>query len=144
MNDEPSQNRAQSWANLLMPLVLWLILWSQHALEWTINDQYGYALFVPALGGYLLFRRWLDRPDPVPALGVVPVVIVLVVAIVLLYPLKVIFEANADWRIASWSQTLITFGVTLAFLAYWGGWPWLRHFAPAVIFWLFSIPWPTD
>jgi len=135
----------RGWVNLLTPLLLWLLLWGQHALEWTVNDQYGYALFVPLLGAYLLFRRWTDHPEPsdrqrVPGFALAAI---LAAAIVLLYPVKIIFEANADWRMASWIQTLLTFTVTLAFLGYWGGRAWLVHFTPAVAFWLFSIPWPT-
>lgn len=134
-------SKLQPWANLAAPLLFWVLLWSQLSSEWLLDDQYGYGLFVPLLGGYLIWRRWADRPEPEP-IGRATIVWAAAFALAtLLYPIRIIFDANADWRALSWGQGLLTFAVTLIFLAYWGGKPWLKHFTPAIAFWLFAIPW---
>ncbi|MEO0796067.1 MAG: exosortase/archaeosortase family protein [Verrucomicrobiota bacterium] len=132
-------------ANLAAPLLLWVLLWTQLAHEWMVNDQYGYALFVPFLGAYLLFRRWEDRPDAVPPKrgSALIIGVLLVGSIIALYPLKIIFDANADWRMVSWTQGGCAMLVTLAFIFHWGGRPWVFYFLPALAYWLFAIPWPT-
>lgn len=136
--------KIQPWANLAAPLLLWALLWSQLAAEWLFNDQYGYGLFVPLLGAYLLWRRWADRPEPQPIGPAGMVWAVLFALVVLAYPFRIIYDANADWRALQWLQALLTLGATLAFIAYWGGKPWLRHFTPALVFWLFANPWVSS
>ncbi|WP_309385780.1 exosortase/archaeosortase family protein [Cerasicoccus frondis] len=132
----------QGWINLAAPLVLWGLLWSELSAEWMLNDQYGYGLFVPVLGGYLLMRRWSDRPEPAPkGEGAAALWLMIGVMTLLLFPFRIIYDANADWRLLTWIQGLLTLTVTLAFLLYWGGRPWVRHFAPAIVFWLFANPW---
>ncbi len=121
---------------------MWVLLWSELSSEWMLNDQYGYGLFVPFLGAYLLFRRWGDRPEPTSQGGGTGILwAMLLVMTTLLFPFRIIFDANADWRFLTWVQGLLTFGVSLACLNYWGGRPWMKHFAPAMFFWLFANPW---
>jgi len=134
--------KLQPWANIGAPLALWVMLWSQLAPEWWLNEQYGYGMFVPLLGAYLLWRRWADRPEPEPMRQNALLWGSLVLLIILLYPIRIIYNANADWRALTWGQALLTLGVTLLFVANWGGKPWVKFFTPAIIFWLFANPWP--
>lgn len=135
---------ARAWANVLALLAPWLFLWEQLAHEWLVNEQYGYALFVPVLGGYLIYRRWLDRPEPVPAPGGIGLTWALLIGVaILLYPAKILFDANADWRGLTWTQGVLALVVSWRLCGHWGGRPWQRHFLPALAFWLFCIPWLT-
>lgn len=136
--------KLQAWANLAAPLTLWALLWIELSAEWLLNDQYGFGLFVPLLGGYLVLRRWANRPEPAPAGRSVWLWLALGVMILLLYPFRIIYEANADWRLLTWVQALLTLAVTMGFLLFWGGWPWVKHFLPAIIFWLFANPWVSS
>lgn len=140
--DAPSKPKLTGWINLAAPLMLWLLLWSELSAEWLLNDQYGYGLFVPLLGAYLLFRRWGDRPEPEPQGKAIGLWVMLISLTILLTPFRIIYDANADWRVLTWIQALLTFVVSIGFLLYWGGRPWIKHFAPALFFWLFANPWP--
>ncbi|WOO39533.1 exosortase/archaeosortase family protein [Rubellicoccus peritrichatus] len=132
-------------SNFALLLVFWGTLFLQLAYEWSHNDQYSYGLFVPFLGLYLFYLRWEDRPMPIPGTkkgisrGVLCFVGLLAVAY---YPIKVIFEANADWRLVLWSQALAIYAVTLLVLYRWGGFRWVVHFGMPFFFFLTAIPWP--
>ena len=58
-------------------------------------------------------------------------------------PLKVILEANPDWRMALWTDGFLALGITLLIVLRWGGWSWLRHFIFPPFLMLLTIPWPT-
>ena len=64
--------------------------------------------------------------------------------LLLLFPVRLIEVANPDWRLLSWTHTLLTVALTLAFIWWSGGRPWLRHFAFPVLFLLTSVPWLSD
>ena len=59
----------------------------------------------------------------------------------ILLPVRVIAEANRDWRLLSWVLALIVVGYSLTFLWRLGGRPWLTHFAFPVCFPLIAVPW---
>ncbi len=131
-----------AWATLsaigLMALVqLRFVSW-----EWLLNPQYTFGWGVPFLAVYLFWKRWPGRPAPLPApaLGLLAAAIVLAL---LLLPLRVMLEANPDWRFLLWADlAVLECGLLLA-VAYVGGWPWLRHFIIPVLFVLLAAPWPT-
>src|SRR5205085_5000500 len=64
-----------------------------------------------------------------------------VVALLLLFPLRVFELANPDWRPLSWIHAFAVVGLTLIYIWYIGGRPWLRHFAFPVAFILVAVPW---
>lgn len=134
------------WANLALPAILWGGLFLQLTYEWAHNGQYSYGLFVPFLGIYLLHLRWVTRPLPQPRttnrLSQHALIVLLTLVALAIYPIKIIFEANADWRLIIWIQTLLIFATTLLLLHHWGGWTWVRHFGIPLIFFLTAIPWP--
>ena len=122
---------------------LWLALCQHLRVEWTINPQYSYGWGVPWLALYLFWKRWLDRPNPDPAsfgplsLGVAALLLVS------LLPLRLLLEANPDWRLVSWLATATVVGLSLTLVQRAGGWPWLRHFWLPIAFILLAVPWPT-
>src|SRR5205085_4202742 len=66
-----------------------------------------------------------------------------VVALLLLFPLRVFELANPDWRPLSWIHAFAVVGLTLIYIWYIGGVPWLRHFAFPIAFILVAVPWVT-
>lgn len=123
--------------------LLWLLIFNQQRLEWTVNVVYSYGWAVPVLALYLLWERWPDRP---PAQGPPARILLLGLAAVLLaayLPVRVIQEANPDWVKVNW--TLASLGVVLSLLAFTatGGLRYARHFAFPVLFCFTALPWPV-
>jgi exosortase len=149
---------------------LWGILWWHLSGEWSVNDQYSYGWFVPLFAIVLFWLRWEDRPragklgtrnsefgeqrtensdqitsneEPITnnakartiAIGIA------IVALLLLFPIRLFEIGNPDWRPLSWLHALCAVAITLAFLWSAGGTPWLRHFAFPVVFTLVAVPW---
>jgi hypothetical protein len=111
----------------ILPGLLWLWLFAHLRAEWTLNSQYNYGWAVPFLGALLFYLRWQRRPDiAVTRQGNRAVVVAGWVLLVLLFPLRVIEEANPDWRFLSWVLALSVSAFSLLALARAGagrGWP---------------------
>src|ERR1700722_6940722 len=135
--------RAPAVLNLALAAILWFWLFGELAFEWSVSEQYGYGLFVPFLGAYLLWLRVADRPIPRSWIGPFPVLPGLALVALAYYPLAVLYSANADWRLLPWSIALLALASTILLLARWGGLPWVRHFLPALVLFLFAVPWPS-
>lgn len=131
-----------AWPGLVVFATLWFCLINQLRVEWTVNDQYSYGWFVPGLALYLFWEAWLIRPEPQrPTRHFF--VFILCACLLLLLPLRIVQEANPDWRPVSWSLALITVGITWCGLYARGGASWWRHFAFSCAFILAAVPWPT-
>jgi len=142
---------------------LWGILWWQLSAEWSVNDQYSYGWFVPLFAIVLFWLRWEDKPKAREVRGLSPedreqrtdnreqrtentkarslAIFVSVVALLLLFPIRLFEIGNPDWRPLSWLHALCVVAITLVFLWSVGGAPWLRHFAFPVAFTLIAVPW---
>lgn len=120
-----------------------LALWLFHHLhfEWSLNEQYNYGWAVPFLAASLFYLRWPSRPTPKPPQtdGALRALSWLILA--LLLPVRLIEEANPDWRLLSWTFALLVVGYGCTALARTGGGGWVRHFAFPVCFPLVSVPW---
>lgn len=123
--------------------LLWLLIFNQQRLEWTVNVVYSYGWAVPVLALYLLWERWPTRPvarAPRAATGLLMLAGLLLAAYL---PVRVIQEANPDWVKVNW--TLASLGVVLSLLAFTatGGLRYARHFAFPVLFCFTALPWPV-
>ncbi|MFL6541725.1 MAG: exosortase/archaeosortase family protein [Chthoniobacterales bacterium] len=130
-------------AGFVMPALLWLWLcWNLHY-EWSLNAQYNYGWAVPLLALFLFHARWTVRPrrSPVPSRAVITAASIVLLA--LLLPIRLIEEANPDWRLLSWVFALVVVAYSLLQLARRGGVSWVRHFAFPVCFALIAVPWPV-
>jgi exosortase len=69
----------------------------------------------------------------------------LVGAVILLcaLPIRLIEEANPEWRLILWLHAGWAVALSLLLLGYTGGHGWMRHFAFVVAFPLISVPLPT-
>ncbi len=129
--------------NLALVAGFWIWLSAELWFEWSISAQYGYGLFVPFLTAYLVWLRWADRPAPQPV-GHNAVVLALIGLVATAqYPIAVIFAANADWRLLAWAEALLAVAASAILIARWGGWPWIKHFLPPLLLFLFAVPWPS-
>jgi exosortase len=125
-------------------LLLWMELINHLKGEWSLNPQYSYGWVVPLLALFLLWKRWDSRPPAAPPRStLVPAIIVAVCAFTLL-PLRLIAEANPDWRLISWSLALDVILISLSTIYFSGGFPWVRQFAFPILFFLVAVPWPAQ
>jgi len=161
--------------------VLWLDLIRLLSTQWEAREQYAYGWFVPFFAAALLWRRWLDRPIPggsgqqseithssstsFPSVGTPAphrsshflLSAFCFLLLLLLLPLRVIFEINTDWPLIAWLYTLIVVALTLYafyladpsrtsdFRPLTSGSlvsPWVKHFFFPVCFILVAVVWP--
>src|SRR5947207_14460230 len=134
---------------LLMLTVLWLLLWHQLSGEWSVNEQYNYAWFVPFFALYLFWLRWQDRPAPevrsqkLEVRSRLVAAIIGLAALLLLLPVRLFEIGTPEWRLLAWVHSASV--ATLTLLCIWsaGGKPWLRHFAFPIAFFFVAVPWVT-
>jgi exosortase len=136
--------KTSGWLLLFVALgLLWFELVIQLKGEWWLNPQYNYGLIVPVLLVYLLWRRWPNRPASTnPITRALPVLVMVAGALVFL-PIRLVAEANPDWRLLSWALALDVVAISLAVVYLNGGGSWLRHFAFPFLFFLVAVPWPV-
>ncbi len=138
-----SQDRsAFFWVAGLLGL-LWADLFVALSVEWEINEQYSYGYLVPFLGGYLLYLRWEDRPIVHPPSGPLPFYIATGLFLLALLPIRIVFQANPDWRLMMWAHAILVWGLSCFALFQIGGKKWIFHFLPAITFFLLAVPWPS-
>ena len=141
---ETNDTKATGWLVVIVALgLLWFELINQLKGEWWLNAQYNYGLIVPVLVVYLLWKRWQNRPAPMPSAARILAFITIIVGAVLFLPIRLITEANPDWRLLSWLLAVVVVSISLAFVYLTGGRSWLRHFAFPFLFFLVAVPWPV-
>lgn len=121
---------------------LWFLLCRHLSGEWSVNEQYSYGWFVPFFAAFLFWLRWEDRPESRGAESARPVgILVTVVALALLFPLRLFEVANPDWRPLGWLHAFAVIAITFVLVHAAGGWGWVRHFSFPILFFLISVPW---
>ncbi|MDQ2918852.1 MAG: exosortase/archaeosortase family protein, partial [Verrucomicrobiota bacterium] len=128
----------------LTPAALWLWLFFHLHDEWSLNPQYFYGWAVPFLAAFFFYLRWLDRPAPNPPKNDSPAKFALALLLFFLLPLRLIEEANPDWRVVSWSLGLVAGGYSLVTLARAVGFCFFFNFAFPIFFVLVAVPWPVQ
>ena len=133
-----------SWGPTALLLgLLWLLIFNQQRLEWTVNVVYSYGWAVPVLALYLLWERWRTRPSvhtPPPALVLLGLAGVLLAAYL---PVRVIQEANPDWVKINWLMAALAMGLSLVAIAAIGGKRYALYFAFPLLFCFTALPWPV-
>lgn len=133
-----------AWFPIAVFVLVWLELVSRLRFEWTINPQYGYGWAVPFLTAYIFWRRWQVAPSPAPPKAGLLAMVVIVLAALLLGPVRLIQEASPDWRLLSWTMALCAVVISAAGIYLSGGIRWVRHFLFPILFFLVAVPWPTS
>ena len=96
----------------------WLQLFRELETDWALNPQYAYGYLVPFLALGLAWRRWADRPQAEG--GQRAWLYAALAGAALLLPLRLVEEANPEWRMALWTHAVIAAGITLG-VAGWHG-----------------------
>jgi exosortase len=138
-------------------LFLWQKLIRDLSFDWSINPQYSFGWAVPVLCVYLAcqglngIRMQTAQPSQVLRTPQVKAVSLGIVLAAVYAPIRLIQEANPDWRLVTWSLAIETIGLTLVTL-------WLLlPFSPRsstklaslfrasfpFLFFLVAVPWPT-
>lgn len=131
------------WLRWAVTTLLWLWLFYHLHDEWTLNERYNYGWAVPLLALFLFWSRWKTRPEPGPPADSRLTTIIFWILLALLLPIRVIEEANPDWRFLSWILALAVVALSLLVLAQSGGRSWVFHFAFPVCLSLVAVPWPV-
>ncbi|MEO7931679.1 MAG: archaeosortase/exosortase family protein [Chthoniobacterales bacterium] len=80
---------------LFVSIVLpWLFLWNEMRVEWSVNEQYGYGWFVPPFAAILFWLRWADAPPLQPPARLKWLPALMVIALLLILPLRLIEVPN--------------------------------------------------
>lgn len=145
MNSSPMSSR-RSWCRCLVAALLWLWVIAHLRDEWTLNSQYNYGWGVPFLAALLFYLRWTDRPPKtVDGTGRPGLFFAFEIALLLmLLPVRMIEEANRDWRLLGWALAACAVGYSLVTMWRIGGRTWIRHFAFPICFPLVAVPWPVQ
>jgi exosortase len=132
------------WLGWIVPALLWLWLFFHLHYEWTFNSRYNYGWAVPFLGLVLFYLRWTQRPAPGKPISSALALAASSLILVSLLPVRVIEEANPDWRLLSWILAVAVAAFSLFSLARLGGREWTVHFAFPICFPLVAVPWPVQ
>jgi exosortase len=142
MSRRPLANLFASW---IAVGAIWLWLFAHLQVEWSLNPQYNYGWAVPFLALLMFWFRWQRRSEPdlrAPSDAMTSAAAWIV--LVILFPIRVVEEANPDWRLLSWLLAVCAIDFSLLTLYRAGGRNWLKHFAFPVFFPLAAVPWPVQ
>jgi exosortase len=129
----------------ILPCLLWLWLFAHLSWDWTLNSQYNYGWAVPFLGALIVYLRWQRRPpQDLHGRGLAMAKLGMLSVLLLLLPVRIIEEANPDWRFLSWVLAICVVDFSLLSVFRAGGARWLKHFAFPVLFPLAAVPWPVQ
>lgn len=136
--------RTMNWFPVVVFALVWIELISRLRFEWSINPQYGYGWTVPFLAAYIFWRRSQNAPAPsTPNNRILPTSLIILAA-AFLVPVRLVQEANPDWRLLSWTMAASAAVITAAGIYLSGGIRWMRHFAFPIVFFFVAVPWPTN
>jgi exosortase len=137
-------SQAVAWFPVAAFALVWLeVIWRLQ-FEWSVNPQYSYGYAVPLLAAYAFWRRWQTAPAPAPPQGRVFWTMFMILAAAALVPIRLIQEANPDWRLLSWAMAGCAAIISAAGVYLSGGLRWVRHFAFPILFFFVAVPWPTN
>ncbi|HTA31578.1 MAG TPA: exosortase/archaeosortase family protein, partial [Candidatus Cybelea sp.] len=139
----PSISIGQALA-LLALASCWLLFFDEIRGEWHLNAQYSYGFVVPLLTALLVCHRWPERPRALPGPSKGLVCFAAAVLLFLQLPLRLVIQANPEWRLIYWLHGFQALGLSCCLLYWLGGWRWVRFFAPPLAFVLIAVPWPVE
>jgi exosortase len=138
-------SRSQLVLLALTLLALWFVLCRQLSGEWSVNEQYSYGWFVPFFAAFLFWLRWEDAPESrkekAESRKWLIAVAIGMVALLILFPVRLFEVANPDWRPVDWIHAFAVIAITFVILYFARGWAWVKHFSFPILFFLVAVPW---
>lgn len=127
--------------------LLWVQLFLALVPTWRHGEYYGYGWFVPFLAAGLAWRRWrsagpLATPRSGPSRGLRLLSLLLVVAALLIVPLRAIGIADPGWRPPLLLHAAVVCAVTHALLWHTHGARRSLAMLPVTVFALSAVPYP--
>src|SRR6478672_8079702 len=111
-----------AWFPVAVFALVWLEVISRLRFEWSINPQYGYGWAVPFLAAYIFWRRWNTVPAPEAPRASVFWIALIILSALLLVPVRLILEANPDWRLLAWVMAICAVFISGGGVYLAGGW----------------------
>lgn len=145
-NEQPAGPIApwKIWApTAAMLAFLWLLIFNQQRLEWTVNVVYAYGWAVPAMALFLLWERRRTRPSARRPESTLVLTFAAALLLAAYLPVRVIQEANPDWVKINWTLAVIGMGLSWLALAATGGARYALHFTFPLLFCFSALPWPV-
>src|SRR4051794_32572272 len=105
---------AMAWFPVAVFALVWLEVISRLRFEWSINPQYGYGWAVPFLTAYIFWRRWQSAPTPAAPKANFLAMLAIILAALVLGAVRLVQEANPDWRLLSWAMALCAVVISFA------------------------------
>lgn len=125
-----------------IPLIAWAGLIAKLTTDWSTNPQYEFGYFVPFFILYLLARRWNSRPSAAVSRPFISALWLGSAIMFLLLPLKIVQEANPDWRPFNWFLAMVVVTLSAVPFAMVGGVGWVTHFIFPFLLIFAALPWP--
>src|ERR1043165_9215011 len=110
--DALNQRSSPPWPLLLALAAIWFAITRMLSPQWSVYPQYNYGWAVPFLCVYLSSLRWNDRPEWERPRSPGGACAGIVLAGLLLFPIRIIVEANPIWRAGSWAISLLMVSAT--------------------------------
>jgi len=110
-------------------------------LDWSTNAQYEFGPFVPLLICVTAYQRWREGGESSPVRKPQPAWIAFWLLLLCLLPLRIIQEANPEWRPLNWVQASIVILITFLAFALQVGWVQARNLVPPMFLIFFALPW---
>src|SRR5215813_12386968 len=94
--------------SLLALALSWGFVFNALRVDWSTNPQYSYGWFVPLLAAGLFIFRWKSHPEPAPVSlwNSHLLLSFLGCALAAFLPIRLIEEANPEWRLIQWTHAL--------------------------------------
>ncbi len=121
-------------------LYAWALLFWHLSVFWRLLPDYQYGWIIPFLTAVLVWRRrhLLAARESQDGKWYSPLIVALALSLV---PLRVILDANLDWRAAVWCLAAVVVCLTLACADLFGGKRWWQTLLFPCLFVLTGVPW---
>ncbi|MDE0821289.1 MAG: archaeosortase/exosortase family protein, partial [Opitutales bacterium] len=117
----------------------WILAIWQLQTEWTLNPQYAYGWITAPLAFFLIWRDCEHELESAAGKSK-GIWIIGILAVISLFPLWIIREANPDWRLLNWLFFIATATISLVWFYTNGGWRRMRLIAFPLFFLMTAIP----
>lgn len=137
----PARPSRAWWPSALVAAACWVVLFNQLRIDWSLDPQYSYGWIVPIAAAGLFWKKWTSRP-PADNRESRLALLATIGLLAILLPIRLIEEANPEWRLALWLHAIDVSAVSALVLFLAGGKKWLWHFGFCAVFPLVAVPWP--